>query len=192
MTSASTVGSGSGGSASVRARPGLDAPLGSIPEPRRDRPQARLAVDDAEVVNARRLLAELRPNGPGPEEDPDDLPHQGPAASMAPRAGGSRPPWDVEAPIGAFRRLSPALDAEVCARIARVPDERTRAVLHHLRTRGSLGSGFGMLAVRAALAVADEKRVTSWKQDAKHGYDRARVWGATRVDEAIAAWEATR
>lgn len=192
----------------VRMRPGLDAPLGTIAEPRRDRPRVRLEAEAEEVARVRRLLAELRPYGPGPDGDPAATPAQGTGASLEPRAGGGRAPWDVDAPKGAFQYMPPALDAEVCARIARVPSERSRAALEYLRTRGTMAPrvrpeddlatfgrlhlGYGPLAIRTALAVVDAVRVEAWQKDEAHGADRARVWGAKRLDEACAAWEATR
>jgi len=192
----------------VRPRPGLDAPLGTIAEPRRDRPRLRLEAEAGEVARVRRLLAELRPYGPGPDGDPAATPAQGTGASLEPRAGGGRAPWDVDAPKGAFQHMPPALDAVVRGHIARVPEERARAVLEYLRTRGTMAPrvrpeddlatfarlhlGYGPLAIRTALAVADAVRVEAWKKDEAHGADRARVWGAKRLDEACAAWEATR
>ncbi len=176
----------------VRMRPGLDAPLGSVPEPRAGRRPTPLAElrDSPEVAAVRELLTELRPYGPGPDDDPASAPPQGGGASMAPRAGGGRAPWDMDAPRGAFQRLPPALDAEVIQRIARVPDPRARAALDYLRTRGTLAQGYAPLAVAVAHAVADAERLASWRDDQAHAFDRARVWGSKRIDEACAAWDA--
>lgn len=178
----------------VRVRPGLDAPLGTVAEPRAGRRPTPLAElrDSPEVAAVRVLLTELRPYGPGPEEDPAAAPPQGGGASMAPRPGGARASWDVDAPKGAFQRLPPALDAEVRWRVARVPDPRARASLEHLRARGTLAHGFGPLAALLAMHVAEPERVASWTNDAQHGHDRARAWGARSIDEACASWEATR
>lgn len=178
----------------VRMRPGLDAPLGTVAEPRAGRRPVPLAElrDSPEVAAVRALLTELRPYGPGPEEDPAAAPPQGGGASMAPRPGGARASWDVDAPKGAFQRLPPALDAEVRAHIARVPDERARASLEVLCLRGTLKYGYGPLAAVVAMGVAEAERVAGWTADVQHGHDRARVWGARRIDEACAAWEATR
>ncbi len=171
----------------VRLRAGLDLPVGAVPAPRQ--PLPRIERESDEVARVRRLLTELRPYGPGADEDPAAAPQQGPGASLAPRAG-RRAPWDVDAPRGAFTRLPPALDAAVVARIARAPDARARAVLEHLRTRGTLSHGYGALAVGVARAAADPERLASWERDEAGGYDRARVWGARRLEEARAAWEA--
>ena len=172
----------------VRMRPGLDAPAGTIAAP--TRPPERLTRDSAEVARVRRLLAELRPHGPGAEE-PLDGPAEGKGASLAPRTT-ARAPWDVDVPHGAFVH-NPAGDAAgvVVRRIASVPSARARAVLEYLRPRGTLAFGYAALAVAVAHAVADAERLASWQADEAGGYDRARVWGAKRIDEACAAWDAT-
>lgn len=170
----------------VRARPGLDLPVGTVPEPRR--PPARLERESEEVARVRRLLAELRPHGPGPAEALDG--DGGKGASLAPRTT-ARAPWDVDAPKGAFVRDA-AGDAalQVAARIARVPEERPRAALTWLRRSGTLANGYEALALALAGALADEARRASWGADEAHGRDRRRAWGAARLDEACAAWAA--
>jgi len=173
----------------VRLRPGLDAPVGTVPEPRRDGQRLRLERESEEVARAARLLAELRPHGPGPREALD-AGAEGKGGALAPRTT-ARAPWDVDAPRGAFVR-DEAGDAAlaVVRRIASVPDERARASLTWLRRSGTLANGFEVLVVGLALAVADEERRSKWAGDAKHGRDRARAWGAARLDEACAAWDA--
>lgn len=171
----------------VRPRPGLDLPPGTVPEPQR--PPPRLVRESEEVARVSRLLAELRPHGPGPRE-PLDGPAESKGASLAPRVGG-RAPWDVTAPAGAFVRASEEVAAlQVVARIQRVPDERSRASLTWLRRSGTLAHGYGALAVGLAMAVADEERRERWAADTAHGRDRARAWGALRIEEACAAWDA--
>ena len=173
----------------VRLRPGLDAPVGTVPEPRRDGQRLRLERESEEVARAARLLAELRPHGPGARE-PLDGPAEGKGGALAPRTT-ARAPWDVDAPRGAFvRDAAGAAALQVVARIAGVPDERARASLTWLRRSGTLANGFEVLVVGLALAVADEERRSKWAGDAKHGRDRARAWGAARLDEACAAWDA--
>lgn len=180
-------------STGVRLRPGLDAPLGAVPEPRRDRRPVPLAAlrESPEVAAVRVLLTELRPYGPSPDDDPARPPPKDGGASLAPRAGGGRAPWDVTAPAGAFQRLPPALDAEVIRRIARVPSPRDRASLDWLRTRGTLARGFGPLAALLAVETADPANAAAWACDQAHGHDRARAWGARRIAEACAAWDAS-
>jgi len=51
----------------------------------------------------------------------------------------------------------------------------------HARTRASTAAG------RTRGTV---ERTASRAGDQAHGYDRARVWGSARIDEACAAWEA--
>jgi len=171
----------------VRPRPGLDAPVGTIAAP--TRPPERLTRDSAEVARVRRLLAELRPHGPG-AEDPLDGPAEGKGASLAPRTT-ARAPWDVDAPKGAFQR-DPAgeVAAQVVARIGRVAEERPRATLAWLRRSGTLAQGYGPLAVALAWALAGADAHARWAADAEHGRDRFRAWGAARLDEACAAWDA--
>lgn len=180
-------------STGVRLRPGLDAPPGAVPEPRRDRRPVPLAAlrESPEVAAVRVLLTELRPYGPSPDDDPARPPPKDGGASLAPRAGGGRAPWDVTAPAGAFQRLPPALDAEVIRRIARVPSPRDRASLDWLRTRGTLARGFGPLAALLAVETADTANAAAWACDQAHGHDRARAWGARRIAEACAAWDAS-
>lgn len=172
----------------VRPRPGLDLPVGAVPEPSGGgRVRLRLVRESEEVARVARLLAELRPHGPGPRE-PLDGPAEGRGASLAPRTT-ARAPWDVDAPRGAFQRDAAGEAAlAVVARIARVPDDRARACLAWLRRSGTLAAGYEALAVGLALGVADEARRASWAGDAAHGRDRARAWGALRLDEACAAW----
>jgi hypothetical protein len=147
--------------------------------------------ESPEVAAVRVLLTELRPYGPSPDDDPATEPPKGGGASLAPRAGGGRAPWDVTAPAGAFQRMPPALDADVIARIARVPGPRERASLDFLRTRGTLARGFAPLAAALATAVADGADVAAWAGDQAHGHDRARAWGTRRIGEACAAWDAS-
>lgn len=171
----------------VRLRPGLDAPAGTIAPP--TRPPARIWRDAPEVARVRRLLAELRPHGPGAEE-PLDGPAEGKGASLAPRTT-ARPPWDVDVPKGAFQRdVAGEAAGAVVRRIASVPSVRARAALEYLRPRGTLAFGYAALAVAVAHAVADAERLASWQADEAAGYDRARVWGGRVIDEACAAWEA--
>lgn len=171
----------------VRPRPGLDLPPGTVPEPRR--PPPRLVRESEEVARVARLLAALRPHGPGPRE-PLDGPAEGTGGTLFVRTT-ARAPWDVYVPRGAFVRDDAGAAAlAVVQRIARVPDDRTRGVLAWLRRSGTLASGYEALAVGLALAVADEVRRASWAADARHGRDRARAWGAARLDEACAAWDA--
>ena len=171
----------------VRPRLGLDAPVGTVPEP--TRPPPRLERESEAVARAARLLAELRPHGPGARE-PLDGAQEGRGASLAPRAGG-RAPWDVDAPRGAFQRdAAGEVVGAVVARIARVAAARERACLAWLRRSGTLAFGPGPMAVSLAWAVAGPELTASWAGDAAHGRDRARAWGALRLDEACAAWEA--
>lgn len=170
----------------VRPRPGLDLPVGTVPAPRR--PPTRLERESEEVARVRRLLAELRPHGPGPE-DPLAAP-EGRGASLAPRTT-ARAPWDVDAPRGAFVRDDAGAAAlEVVRRIASVPDERPRAALTWLRRSGTLAQGYGVLALLLALELAEAALRASWALDSTHGHDRRRAWGAARLDEACAAWDA--
>lgn len=180
-------------STGVRLRPGLDAPPGAVPEPRRDRRPVPLAAlrESPEVAAVRVLLTELRPYGPSPDDDPARPPPKDGGASLAPRAGGGRAPWDVTAPPGAFQRMPPALDAEVIRRIAQVPSPRDRASLDWLRTRGTLARGFGPLAALLAVETADPSTAAAWARDQAHGHDRARAWGTRRIAEACAAWDAS-
>ena len=175
----------------VRPRPGLDLPVGTVPAPRR--PPPRLDRDSDEVARVRRLLAELRPHGPGPAELLDDA-QEGRGASLTPRTT-ARAPWDAAAPPGAFQRdVAGAAAVLVVRRIeqATTASPRAGAALTWLRRSGTLAHGYEVLAVGLALAVADEPCRAAWATDVAHGRDRARVWGAARVDEACAAWEATR
>jgi hypothetical protein len=171
----------------VPQRPGLDAPVGTIAPP--SRPPARIWRDAPEVARVRRLLAELRPHGPG-ADDPLTAPAEGKGASLAPRTT-ARAPWDVDAPRGAFQR-DVAGDAAgvVVRRIASVQSVRARAALEYLRPRGTLAHGYAALAVAVAHAVADAERLASWQADEANGYERARVWGSRVLDEACAAWDA--
>lgn len=175
----------------VRVRPGLDAPVGTIAPPRAK--PARIERGNEEEARRARLLAQLRPHGPGPWE-PLDGPAEGKGASLAPRTT-ARAPWDVDAPRGAFVRDVPGDAAsEVVRHIDRAAGLSLRggAGLAWLRRSGTLANGCAAMDVGLALALADEERRTSWEADEAHGYDRMRVWGAARFDEACAAWEATR
>jgi hypothetical protein len=170
----------------VRLRPGLDAPVGTIAPP--SRPPARIWRDAPEVARVRRLLAELRPHGPG-ADDPLTAP-EGKGASLAPRTT-ARAPWDVDVPRGAFQRdVAGELAGEVVRRIASVQSVRARAALTWLRRSGTLAQGYAVLALLLALELADEALRASWALDAAHGSDRRRAWGAARLDEACAAWDA--
>lgn len=168
--------------------PRLIAPIGTVPDPRRDLPRLDLvgSRDSAGVGAVRRLLAELRPFGPGPDEDPARVAPQGNGGSLAPRAG-ARAAWEVAAPAGAFRRLPPPLDALVCQRIARVSSERDRASLEFLRVSGHLRDGFAVLAVGLAMATAPADLRAQWV-GATTGRDRARLWGAHSIERAVVAW----
>ena len=172
----------------VRPRPGLDLPVGTVPAPRR--PPPRIDRDSDEVARVRRLLAELRPHGPGPAEPLDGA--EGKGASLAPRTT-ARAPWDVAAPAGAFLRDTAGEAAlAVVQRIARVPSERARTSLAWLRRSGTLLHGYGWLAVELAQVLADADRRAAWQADESHGADRERAYGAARLEEACAAWDATR
>lgn len=173
----------------VRPRLGLDAPVGTVPEP--TRPPPRLERESEAVARAARLLAELRPHGPGARE-PLDGPAEGKGGALAPRTT-ARAPWDVDVPRGAFvRDEAGAAALAVVARIRRASsaDPRADLALTWLRRSGTLAAGFEVLVVGLALAVADEERRAKWAGDTAHGRDRARAWGALRLDEACAAWEA--
>jgi len=171
--------------ANDNAPPRLTLAPFEVPEPRRDVPHQRLEREAAEVARARYLLTQLRPHGPGPEERLD-----GPVVASPSSPGGARTSCP-DVPKGAFvRDAGGAAATDVLARIARVPFVRARASLTWLRRSGSLAAGYGPLALSLAVAIADDALRGKWASDAKRGQDRARVWGALRLDEAFAAWEA--
>ncbi len=149
----------------------------------------RPPLESAEVTRVRRLLAELRPYGPGPTE-----PLEGPSgASGGVLAGvaGRRPPWAQDVPWGAFRRDREGEAAlRVVERIARVPSPRARSALAWLRRSGTLSHGYGWLATALAGAICSPDQAASWAADRAHGRDRRRAWGAARLEEACAAWDA--
>lgn len=176
----------------VAQRPGLDLREGEVPEPtgRHQRLDVRGTDDSAEVRAVRRLLCELRPRGAGPDDDPEAVAQVKPSAPMRDQGGLG---GHGGVPKGAFGRQLGADELDVPARITRVSTTNARAALSlsHLRQKGTLRLGFGALCVGVAHAVAEGWRRAKWDADLKRGWDRARVWGAARVSEAIEAWEAT-
>lgn len=175
--------------APVLARPGLDLREGEVPEPTgRFERTPRAPSESPEVIAVRRLLCELRPGGAPPDGDPTADPPPKPSPPMRDQGGMG---GHGGVPRGAFGRVLGADELDVPARIARVSATNPRAALalSHLRQLGTLRHGYGALCVGVAHAVAERDRRVAWDDDAARAWDRARMWGAVRVTEAIAAWE---
>lgn len=152
------------------------------------------AVDEApEVATVRRLLCELRPETDGPLGwGPYDLP---PGESVTtPTCRVQNGVADSEKhggiPKGAFARPEVDRLTQARRRISWVTnaDPDAGAVLVHLQLRGTLAHGYGALCVGVAHAVAAEDRRERWRADAARAWDRARIWGARRVELAAVAW----
>lgn len=175
------------GRARAASGPRLALHEGEVPPP--SAPLRRVRESE-EVARARRLLAELRPHGPGPAEALDG--DGGGGASLAPRAG-ARAPWDVALPAAqAHHDRGGAAAADVVARIGRatLASPRAGASLAWLRRSGTLLHGYAVLAAGLARWLAEPSRRAAWDAAGDAGRDRARVWGAARLDEACAAWDA--
>jgi len=142
----------------------------------------------------RRLLCELRPESDGPlgwgpyDLPPNDTPKPTPPVRVQNGAG------ECDIPRGAFVRPSVELLGEVRRRLDRVADvdELAGRVLVYLQRRGTLARGYAALAVGVAYEVADAARLAAWHADQSRAWDRARLWGAARVEAAAAAWDRTR
>lgn len=180
-------------SRAVEPRPGLDV---RDPPPPRARPSKARSTEpeSAEVALVRRLLCELRPESSGPLGwGPYDLPPPDEVRPTPPiRVQNSAA--DVDIPRGAFQRPVVELLSEVRRTIDAVSgaDELAGRVLVHLQRRGTLRHGFAALCVGVAHAVADRARLDRWHADPVRAWERARIWGAARVEAAAAAWDRAR
>lgn len=177
----------------VVLRPGLDV---RDPPPPRARPSRMRTTEpeSAEVTQVRRLLCELRPESSGPLGwGPYELPPPEEVRPTPPvRVQNGAP--DVDIPSGAFQRPCAELLSEVRRAIDLVSgtDDTAGRVLVHLQRRGTLHHGFAALCVGVAHAVADRERLDRWRADPIRAWDRARIWGASRVDTAAQAWDRAR
>lgn len=179
--------------APLSSRPGLDLREGEVPPPRARPARARQEPESAEVALARRLLVELRPESGGPLGwGPYELPPNETVKPTPPvRVQNGQSECDV--PRGAFVRPRESPLTEVRRRLDRVAsdDPQLGAALVHLQRHGTLLHGFAPLCVGLAHAIADTARLASWHADESRAWDRAKVWGAGRLEAAAAAWDRT-
>lgn len=175
----------------IEPRAGLDLAVGEVPAPKRQ--ALRLVDESAVVVRVRGLLCELRPETSGPLGwGPYDLPPDDVAKITPPvRVQNGSTARDI--PAGAFQRTPLDLVGQVRRRIDAVAavDPLAASVLVHLQRRGTLKHGHGALCVGVAHACADGARVAKWAADTERAWERAKVWGASKVDAAADAWDRT-
>lgn len=181
-----------------------DAPEVPRTSPRRPSPRA---VEAAELVTVRALLAELRPfrGGPlgwGPEALPPDAPPAtldevgregrpvfGPLVRVAMRVQAS--PEVPSILPGAFRaqaELAALSPAEQRALSLWSSPRASTATLRWLQQHGTLGAGLPALYEAVALALGGD-RVARWRAlDAGSARVARRAWGRDQVRAAMAVW----
>lgn len=153
-------------------------------------PVARLThVDADELVRARRLLTELRPDRGGPlgwAADGAPPAASGSAWTPALRVQTSEVPAILP---GSFASTAPAsLAPDLDRGFPGMPDD-TRATLRWCQRSGTLAQGLRALYTSAALSLADELRLAVWAAMPAVVRAGARpAWGRRQVLAAADAW----